>query len=289
MKCSQCGLEFEGESCPKCGNSVKVSKKKPIYKRWWFIVLVIIAGILVIGKFLGGPSSSEKKPEKFNWSSFSLHEKLPEPKSNEGKNFYDYSDSLDITVCETSKSDYNDYVKKCETDYGFINDKKKTSDTFSAVNGENYSVLIYYDDDDKEMNIYLKLVENDDSSETSEKTETTASASEVKPAESKPQETKSTETKPVESGSSNGMSKEFKNAMDSYENFMNEYVDFMKKYNNNPSDLTLLAEYSKYVKKYSDMCDKFDKWQNEDLNSTEMAYYIDVQGRVSKKLLEVAN
>ncbi len=31
-----------------------------------------------------------------------------------------------------------------------------------------------------------------------------------------------------------------------------------------------------------------DKWENEDLNNTELAYYIDVQARVSKKLLEVA-
>ena len=62
-----------------------------------------------------------------------------------------------------------------------------------------------------------------------------------------------------------------------------------KKYQNNPNDAKLLADYAKYMSKYADMCDKFDKWESQDLNTTEQAYYIDVQARVSKKLLEVSN
>ena len=56
----------------------------------------------------------------------------------------------------------------------------------------------------------------------------------------------------------------------------------------NPSDVSLLADYTKYMSKYADMVEKFDKWESEDLNDAELAYYIDVQARVSKKLLEVA-
>mgnify|MGYP000322716592 FL=1 len=85
------------------------------------------------------------------------------------------------------------------------------------------------------------------------------------------------------------MRKDFKEAMDSYEAFMNEYVEFIKKYQSNPNDAKLLADYAKYMSKYADMCDKFDKWESQDLNATEQAYYIDVQARVSKKLLEVEN
>ena len=32
----------------------------------------------------------------------------------------------------------------------------------------------------------------------------------------------------------------------------------------------------------------FEKWENEEMNAAETAYYIDVQARVSKKLLEAA-
>ena len=37
--------------------------------------------------------------------------------------------------------------------------------------------------------------------------------------------------------------------MDSYEAFVDEYVAFMEKYNNNPSDIGLIADYASYMKK----------------------------------------
>lgn len=86
----------------------------------------------------------------------------------------------------------------------------------------------------------------------------------------------------------NGMRKEFKEAMDSYEAVVDEYIAFMKKYNANPNDPALLVDYTKYMSKYTDACDKFKKWESADMNDAETAYYIDVQARVSKKLLEAA-
>ena len=90
------------------------------------------------------------------------------------------------------------------------------------------------------------------------------------------------------SANESGISAKFKEAMDNYEKFMDEYITFMKKYKENPSDLSLLSDYANYMSKYTDFVSNFDKWQNEDLNSAELSYYLDVQTRVSKKLLEVA-
>ena len=87
----------------------------------------------------------------------------------------------------------------------------------------------------------------------------------------------------------NGMRPEFKAAMDSYEDFMNEYVNFMKKYMADPSDMSLLMDYADYMSKYSDFVEDFEEWEDDDdMNTAETAYYIDVQARVSKKLLEIA-
>ena len=77
--------------------------------------------------------------------------------------------------------------------------------------------------------------------------------------------------------------------MDSYEEFFDEYVAIMRKYKENPADLSILTDYSNYMSQYADMMQKLEKWENEDLNAAETAYYIDVQARISKKLLEVAN
>ena len=57
----------------------------------------------------------------------------------------------------------------------------------------------------------------------------------------------------------------------------------------NPSDLGLLADYADYMSKYADFVKDFEKWEDEEMNAAETAYYIEVQSRVSKKLLEVAN
>ena len=85
------------------------------------------------------------------------------------------------------------------------------------------------------------------------------------------------------------MRKEIKEAMDSYEDFIDEYIIFMKKYSNsNGTDTELLKDYSTYMSKYTKAVEAFEEWEDDDLNSKEEAYYLKVQTRVSKKLLEVA-
>jgi len=86
----------------------------------------------------------------------------------------------------------------------------------------------------------------------------------------------------------NKIGSDFKEAMDSYETFMNDYVEFMKKYQAKPTDLNLLSDYTDYMSKYTKFVSDFEKWENDDLNTEELAYYLDVQTRVTKKLLEVA-
>ena len=70
---------------------------------------------------------------------------------------------------------------------------------------------------------------------------------------------------------------------------MDKYVAYMKKHKDTPCDAGLLADHASYMIEYADMVEKFDKWESEDLNDAELAYYIDVKARVRKKLLEVAN
>ena len=84
-----------------------------------------------------------------------------------------------------------------------------------------------------------------------------------------------------------GVRPEIKDALDSYEKFMDEYVDFMNSYMQNPTDLGLLTKYLDFLAKYEDMTEKIDAMEQTDMNDAELAYYIDVTARVSKKLLTV--
>lgn len=94
-------------------------------------------------------------------------------------------------------------------------------------------------------------------------------------------------TSATESGLVDGMRPEFKEAMDKYEDFMNEYCDFMKKYSESGgTDLELLTDYATYMEKYSEAMKAFEKWENEEMNTKETEYYLDVQIRINEKLLE---
>lgn len=149
---------------------------------------------------------------------------------------------------------------------------------------KNYDV--FYDEglvsDDKSVVIYYAkedyvLVKDDTSKETTPAT----------PPDTEPSG-EATTPSATEGEKDNAIDPEFKAAMDSYEKFFDEYVAIIKKYKANPTDMSILTDYANYMGQYADMMQKFEKWENEDLNTAEAAYYVDVQARITKKLLEVA-
>lgn len=230
-----------------------------------------------------GLSITLKAPMKFGsitWPSSTVGNMLPAPKSTTGKFSYEHDDSFFVYVSETSKADYDQYVADCSAN-GFNIDYDKDDTYYRADNADGYHISLKYEGNNI-MAVEIKASKNSDAG-TSEPATTEPSTETTAPSESN-----ATETKPNDTDLVDGMRKDFKDAMDSYEAFMDEYVAFMKKYSDNPSDVSLLADYTKYMSKYADMVEKFDKWESEDLNGAELAYYIDVQARVSKKLLEVA-
>lgn len=231
-----------------------------------------------------GLSITLKAPMEFGsitWPSSTVGNMLPAPKSTTGKFSYEHDDSFFVYVGETSKADYDQYVADCSAN-GFNIDYDKGDTYYRADNADGYHISLKYEGNNI-MTVEITASENSDTS-TSEPATTEPATETVAPDESN-----TAETKPNDAGLVDGMRKDFKDAMDSYEAFMDEYVAFMKKYSDNPSDVGLLADYTKYMSKYADMVEKFDKWESEDLNDAELAYYIDVQARVSEKLLEITD
>ena len=85
-----------------------------------------------------------------------------------------------------------------------------------------------------------------------------------------------------------GLRPEFKEAMDSYEAFYTEYCNFMKEYSENPTDVTLLAKYTDMLTEAQKMNEAFEAWDEDELNNEELKYYLDVNNRVMKMLVDVA-
>ena len=201
---------------------------------------------------------------EIKWPTSTAGKQLPAPKSSIGKISSEYEDNFYVYIGETSKTDYDDYVEACK-EMGFNVDYNKGEEYYSADNSEGWHIHLAY------VGNNVMSIDIDAPSEKTTQNETVIHSEE--------------ETEKIDS---NGIDPEFKAAMDSYETFMNEYVDFMKRFNENSSDLALLADYADYMSKYAEFVEDFDKWDDEEMNTAETAYYIDVQARVNKKLLELS-
>ena len=223
---------------------------------------------------------------EFEWTTIGVGKLLPVPKSNVGYVITDSADTYSVCVGNTSKEDYNEYVKACE-EAGFTVDYIKNETYFSASNADGCDLSINYTDMNT-MDIYIYslddefLIEETTAiEETTKKQETTPQEKTVPPTEAPKQES---EVK----NNSNQVSADFKATMDSYEAFFDEYVDFMKKYSESDDVTTLFADYTEYMTKYADYIQKLESVDEDSLSDADLAYYLEVQNRINKKLLEVA-
>lgn len=204
------------------------------------------------------------------WPNSTAGNKLPAPKSTTGKFSFEQDDSFFVFVANMTKDDYNEYVNAC-AEKGFNIDYNKGDTYYRADDIEGWHISLAYEGNSI-MTIRIDAPDEEAPEETGTSEETT-----------QPEEN----TKPEGTSNDSGIDSDFKAAMDGYEEFMDEYVTFMKKYSKNPSDLSLLADYAKFMADYADFVADFNKWEDADLSTEEIKYYIEVQSRVTQKLLEI--
>lgn len=361
--CSNCKTEMPANAkvCPSCG----AKNRKPFYRKWWVILLAVIAVIAVISGMIGN------REERFDWNEVILSERLPEPGSNVGEIIANDSEYLSLNVDHLSQRDYEAYVEECQT-MGYTVDQEKDGSLFDAFDEEGYHVSVgflgeamsislqapmelgtlnwpksdlasllplpeptvgkvdadttdyciiyvgempieqfnayadrcadagfaadyergdkYYRADDQNGNhlslsyegnqiVRIELHKNDEAQAADD----SGSASSGEAASDPAQRDEASENAALV----DGMRPEFKEAMDSYEAFMNEYCDFMNKYaGSDGTDAGMLNDYANYIDRYAQMVQDFEAWEDDELNAAEEAYYVDVQARVSKRLIE---
>lgn len=84
------------------------------------------------------------------------------------------------------------------------------------------------------------------------------------------------------------ISPEFKETMDNYEAWFDHYCDVMKRYKEDSTNLELLSEMTDLMSEEVTMLDEMENMDQDDMNTAELAYYLEVTARIEKKLLEVA-
>ena len=61
----------------------------------------------------------------------------------------------------------------------------------------------------------------------------------------------------------------------------------MIRYQDNPTDLMLVAQYGQLLIKMAEVNEAFEKWDESELNNEELKYYLEVSSRVMQKLVDV--
>lgn len=83
-----------------------------------------------------------------------------------------------------------------------------------------------------------------------------------------------------------GDSVDWQQFLEGYEAWVDDYVAFMKKYNDNPTDPTLIADYAVLLTEYAEWADKAEKVQDE-LTGDDLTVYLETMTRVTAKLNSV--
>ncbi len=87
--------------------------------------------------------------------------------------------------------------------------------------------------------------------------------------------------------STGGVNPDLKAFLDSYEEFIDEYIEIMQKYTANPTDLSILGEYTEMMNKYADFEEKINNYDDKEMSAADAAYYLEVTTRVTQKLLTI--
>lgn len=85
-----------------------------------------------------------------------------------------------------------------------------------------------------------------------------------------------------------GVTKEFKETMDSYEAFYVEYVAFMKRYKTSNNMVAMMKDYTSMLEKEIEISEKLDAIDESKLNDADQIYFAEVSLRIQKLLLEAA-
>lgn len=251
------------------------------------LLVGILCGMLAISTFAGcGSTKDDSKQETtaFTWPTNELAQAIPVADISSGEVDIDSDTLLVINWYKASLDDYNDYINQCK-EAGYTVDPIEFDEYYSAKNEAGYKLGVDYEDDDKEIRIQVSHYsdDSDPSDDSSAPTEDATSDT------TENTDSLTTDQSTDESTDSTGIRPEVKEFLDSYESFMNEYADFMEKYNNSNDVASMMKDYTTYMTKYADFTQKYKDLGDDDLNDEELKYYVDVQSRVTKRLIDVAN
>lgn len=211
--------------------------------------------------------------ETLIWPKSKIANLLPIPPSTVGKVSDDSANGCLIYVGETPIENFNAYIDECMKK-GFTIDYVRDDKEYHANDENGNQLSLTYRGNN------VMVIDIDKSDDDDEDYDESAVETDMNENESSDDADTSTDA----------IRPKFKKAMDSYEAFIDDYCEFMKKYaESDGTDMGLLADYLDFIGKIADVTKDFEAWNDKDLNTAEVAYYLEVQTRANKKLMSIKN
>lgn len=235
-------------------------------KKLYLLGIMLVVCLSAFG--CGKQASDTEVKDDDKWGSGELWEILPKPDSNDWELVLETETYLSLDVPGT-EDEYDSYVAKCR-EAGFEEDLYISEGYYSAMNSDGFFVDAYCYPDEEKFSISLDDRRDGGSntnSEPSQESTTTESTDDAK--------------------TSDEVTPEFKQAMDEYEAFFDEYVDFMNTYASSTDQMSMMADYQDYMTQYTETMEAMDAIDTSTLSDADLAYYTEVSGRISQKLLEI--
>ncbi len=139
MKCKNCGTEYEGNLCPNgCDSNVLPKKtKKPLYKKWWFWVIMGIATVVLLAS-IGGNSEPTVQTESPSTSTTettieSETETKPEAETPKEDNVFNVGDVIEANGLKITYVSASEYI----SDNQFIQPKEGMMYVALNIKAEN--------------------------------------------------------------------------------------------------------------------------------------------------------
>jgi len=259
-----------------------MNKSQPLpYK---LVMLALSLFIILSLAACGGGTKATPVPEdadpnadfsNFKWPNSELAKLIPTPGSNFGYIHWEASYGFVIDVGNTSKGEYDKYVDEC-WDRGFVHDYNKGNDFFWANNESGHKVSVRYDDEYNVMWIRMDAAKEDEIEST---------------PDPKPEQTIDTQTDSQTDGSTEApiaSNVDWKEFLRLYEEWIDSYIELLEKYNENPTDITILNDYLNMMIELAEWAEMAEEIEVDLANDpTALKEYLETLSRIILKLSEV--
>jgi len=213
---------------------------------------------------------------EFRWPRSDLASLIPVPKSTYGEIGWEQSYGFVIYVGKTSKSDYVEYVDEC-WDRGFTFEYRRGDDFFWADNIDGHKVTVRYDDEFSIMFIRMDAADEDESESIPEP---------IPDTQSNDGDDDDVNVDDIDEPIVSNV--DWKEFLRLYEEWIDNYIELLEKYNEDPTDITILNDYLKMMVELAEWAEMAEQVEVDLENDPDaLKDYLETLSRIILKLSEV--